>query len=554
MMSHIRTASHRRRGTLLFLVAVLAALIIGGGSAPATAATPGVSTATLTIAQGKTLTIDFDAQGAAHAKDWVAVYSSGVIQSTCPSPATYWAYTSSGTQGAGSTAKDTGSVSFDTSSWMPGAYSVYLCQNDGYVTTGAPITVTVTPAPDPSQTPDPDLIWPSLPGGFVSDTLRVPAIPLQGRVAQRLAGLWNGSAPTSYEKLGGDDWLTVDAHGVISGTAPATAPTHAAEITVSATNGIRTSQILVEVPVAVEPTVRAVTWNAWGGGSHVTDALGKNLAALATRGAGILGFQDGGADMAEKIATALGWNVRTSGDLGIVSSYPFAGTETADAAPARPAFGTTVDVYGHGLRVWDAHLDEDSSTGAPVSQIAELVRADVAPADETPVIVLAGLRTEADVAALVKAGLTDAYRAANPAGGATWPVFPSAAASATRIDVVLESGGALHAVDADQLRVGWPSATDPASNSWASDHAAVTSSFTLTDPAVTPSPSPGATTPAATPGTSPMPSTSAGPATGELPRTGADPVPLLVVAGILLALGAGIAGTVYRRNRGRAEG
>ncbi|SDL37730.1 endonuclease/exonuclease/phosphatase family protein [Microbacterium azadirachtae] len=546
------TTSWRRRGILALaalLTVLTAGLVVG---TPAVAAVPGVSTATPSIAQGKTLTIDFDAQGAAHAKDWVGVYASGLIQARCPSPATYWGYTSSGTQSAGSTAKNAGSVTFDTSSWMPGAYSVYFCQNDGYTTTGVPITVTVTPAPDPTPPPDPDLIWPSLPGGFVSDTLRLPAVPLQSPVTQRLGGLWNGSAPTSYAKVGGDDWLTVDANGVVSGTTPGAVPDNAGEITVSATSGIRTAQILVEVPVAQAPPVRAVSWNAWGDGAHVTDAVGKNLAALATRGAGILGFQDGGADMAKSIAAALGWNVETSGNLGVVSRYPFAATAKADAAPTAPAFGATVDVYGHALRVWDAYIAAGS--GAPVAPIADLVRPDVQQADRVPVVVLAGLGVEGDVSALTGTGLTDAYRAANPSGGATWPVFPSASATATRIDVVLEAGAALHAVDADQLRVGWPSATDPAGNSWASDHAAVTAVFTLADAAVTPSPTPSASTPPATPGQSAAPTPGAGTGTGELPWTGADPLPILLVAGILLALGAGAVVAVRLRNRRRTEG
>ena len=329
--------------------------------------------------------------------------------------------------------------------------------------------------------------WSTLPAGFVTDTLHLPASGLSASVDQPLLGLWNGVAPTSFTKVDGDDWLSVSSTGVVTGTAPASEPDWAGEITVSATNGAVTSQILVEAPVAKAPEVETASWNAWADGASVTDAVGKNLRAVASRGLGVIGFQDGGSAMAQQVGAALGWHVYTSGDLGIVSSYPFTSAPRVGATSAAPAIAATVAVNGKNVRVWDASLDEsatDAAARAAQAQgIADAVQPDVFASAATPVLLLGDLGSP-DLAATVGAtGLGDSYREANPdaaaAPGATWPVFPASAATATRVDYVLEGGTGLALVDSDLLSAGFPSGTSPAGNSWASDHAAVVSTFTV---------------------------------------------------------------------------
>jgi uncharacterized repeat protein (TIGR02543 family) len=331
--------------------------------------------------------------------------------------------------------------------------------------------------------------WPTLPGGFVTDTVHLPASGLSGAVDQQLLGLWNGTAPTSFTKVSGDDWLSVSAQGVVTGTAPSSEPDYAGEITVSATNGTVTSQILVEAPVAKAPEVQAASWNAWADGSSVTDAVGKNLQAIASRGIGVIGFQDGGSAMAQQVGAALGWHVYTSGDLGLVSTYPFTSSPRVGAVATAPALAATVDIDGQNTRVWDAYLDEtaaDTTARATRAQgIADAVQKDVFTSPTTPVILLGDLGSPDLGGTLVATGLGDTYREANPGAdatsGATWPVFPASAATATRVDYVLQAGTALHLVDSDELSAGFPSATAPASNSWASDHAAVVTTFTVGD-------------------------------------------------------------------------
>ncbi|HEY0248040.1 MAG TPA: InlB B-repeat-containing protein [Gryllotalpicola sp.] len=338
--------------------------------------------------------------------------------------------------------------------------------------------------------------WSSLPGGFVTGTLHLSAAPLSGVVSQRLLGLWNGTAPTSFTKVSGDDWLSVSSDGVVSGTAPAAEPDWAGEITVSATNGSVTSQILVEVPVQTAPTVQTASWNAWADGSSVTDAVGKNLIAVASRGIGVIGFQDGGSAMAQQLGAALGWHVYASGDLGLVSAYPFTGAARIAASATVPAVAATVDVDGQDVRVWDAYLDESAKdTAARATQataIADAAQRELFTAAQTPVVLLGDLGS-ADLADTFTAtGLSDTYRRANPdadaAPGATWPVFPASAADATRVDYVLEAGTGLGLSDSDELSAGRPSGTAPAGNSWASDHAAVVTTFTVGDASSAPTP------------------------------------------------------------------
>ena len=338
--------------------------------------------------------------------------------------------------------------------------------------------------------------WPTLRSGFVTDTLHLPAVPLSGAVSQRLLGLWNGAAPTSFAKVSGDDWLSVSTGGVVSGTAPAEAPEWPAEITVSATNGSVTSQILVEVPVQSAPEMQTASWNAWEDGGNVSDAVGKNLIAVASRGVGVIGFQDGGAAMAEQLGAALGWHVFASGDLGVVSAYPFTGAQRVAASAAVPAVAATIDADGQHVRIWNAYLDEsapDAAARAHEAQaIADAATQDLFAASTTPVVLLGDLGSADLASTFTASGLSDTYRRANPdaatAPGTTWPVFPASAATATRIDYVFEAGTGLRLADSDELSAGRPSATTPAGNSWASDHSAVVTTFTVGDSAGAPTP------------------------------------------------------------------
>lgn len=377
--------------------------------------------------------------------------------------------------------------------------------------------------------------------GFVTDTFHAPQVRVNAPVSQPLAALWNGNAVTSYTKTGGDSWLSVDAHGVVSGTAPGTAPQHPGTITVQATDGTVTSSITVEVPVLAAgdaPQLATATWNLWDAGTHVDDAQLKDLTVIASNGLDVIGVQEDGGTVAHQLAQALGWyDYEGAGGLGIVSAYPISMSGVVAATSASPAIGVTVNVGGRNVRVWDAALDESaygpeqacatagttasaivaaeqaSTRYAQAKAIAGAIAPDVAAAGATPVLFLGDLAspssadwTAATAAshcgigavtwpvpdALTGAGLTDSFRAANPdpaaVPGNTWSpiVATNPATGATephdRIDYVDYAGADVHVLGSNTLVAGWPSATNVNANAWTSDHTAVVTTLTLGSP------------------------------------------------------------------------
>ncbi|MCX5401464.1 LamG-like jellyroll fold domain-containing protein [Streptomyces sp. NBC_00102] len=382
--------------------------------------------------------------------------------------------------------------------------------------------------------------------GFMSDTFRLPAAPVSTAVRQPLAGLWKagwtrpGGGGTVFRKVSGDSWLDVNADGVVTGTAPAEVPQDEGALTVEATDGTTTARILLQVPVTTAgaaPQLQSASWNAWDGGSHVTDAVAKNVAAIATQGITLTGFQDGGAAMAREVGAALGWDVYASGDLGIVSAYPIADADRVAPTGTAPAAAVTLDVAGTPVRVWNTHLDEadygpyracfDGATDlaaherttaryAQARAVAQEMAADLT--GDTPVLLLGDLASPSATDWTASAGgahcdagtvdwpvpdvfaglgLTDSYRVANPDPdsdpGNTWSPVTSGNANGKdepqdRIDYVWYQGDGLHVDEAHALTVGWPSEDDVADNSWASDHAAAVTTFTLGDGGTAPPP------------------------------------------------------------------
>lgn len=380
--------------------------------------------------------------------------------------------------------------------------------------------------------------------GFVSDTFRAPEVRAGGAFSQPVAGLWNGGAP-AYTKVAGDDWLTVDARGVVSGTAPAQAGADPATITVQATDGTTTSQLTLEVPVIGakdSPQLATATWNLWGAGGHVNDADFKDLAVIAANGLDVIGLQEDDGTVADRLAKALGWYSASGDGVSLLSAYPLqsAGV-TARAATELPAVSATADVLGRDVRVWSVGLDDagygpeavcragstDAATivaaeeatnrYAEAQAVATAVSPDVAKAAATPVIMLSDLEspssadwTAATAAAhcgagavgwpvpalLTAAGLTDSFRSANPdpatAPGSTWSpivtVDPTTggAEPQDRIDYVHFAGKSLTVLGSNTLVAGWPSPKNIPGNAWTSDHRAVVTTFSVGEPKAAP--------------------------------------------------------------------
>lgn len=345
-------------------------------------------------------------------------------------------------------------------------------------------------------------------GQFVTDDYTIPAVPAGSPVRQVVSGLWNGATPSSYTKISGDGWLSVSPDGVVSGRAPARAPSQPGLISV--TNG-SDSALTIEVPVLAKtarPQITAASWNLWANGSHAHNALAKELAAITMAGLDVIGLQESNGTGATAIADGLGWYCyQSGGDLGIVSAYPI--TEVTAPTAATPAAGATLNVHGRPVRVWVVHLDEAdygparAATGATdlvahekttvrYAQAVATARAmasDIANAKYIPVILLGDLASPSSEDGTVdwpvpdvfaQAGLIDSLRAVDPKPvdnpAYTYDLLDPGGATA-RIDYV-EFAGPLQPIAAERLYTGWPQPSS-VDDQWISNHAAAVTLFQL---------------------------------------------------------------------------
>ncbi|MFF1955346.1 endonuclease/exonuclease/phosphatase family protein, partial [Kitasatospora herbaricolor] len=363
------------------------------------------------------------------------------------------------------------------------------------------------------------------------DALTATAVAPGGAVTVKLGKLWsrpagNPAGTATFRRISGDSWLSVAADGTVTGTAPTTAPAHPAMVTVGvkdSAGATDTVTVLVPVRPAAGPLqLKTAAWNLWDAGTHVTDALEKQLRVILTQGLDVLALQETAGTAAQALADALGWYAYQSpGSVGILSRYPL--TAGTAATTALPAAGVTLQLPGgRTARFWAAHLSEagygpyavqDGQSAAQVEAaenasvrlqqakaLATAVKADIATG--VPVVLAAGLASPSHLdwtaatgrplnwpvtVALQAAGLTDSFRSAHPdpvaLPGNTWSptrkVRGNKPEPQDRIDQV-QFAGPVTLVEAHTLATGWPQA-DPATaaNEWPSDTAAAVATFTL---------------------------------------------------------------------------
>jgi hypothetical protein len=392
---------------------------------------------------------------------------------------------------------------------------------------------------------------------FVVDHFLTPAVPAGGAFSQSVKRLWFGDNVTGFTKVDGDGWLSVDGNGRVTGTAPAAASSsEIATITVRGTDGDATSDLTLLVPLLADgqlPTLEVASWNLGDAGSGASySAEQKQLRAIVANDLQVVGLQETAGKAATSLARDLGWySYQSAGDLGIVSAYPI--SDVTEPTATTPAAGVTLDVDGHRVRVWTAHLDEAgdgpaaacAGSGASqvvaaerastryaqataiAQQIAPDLAASAAATSPTPVLLLGDLAspsgadwTEATKArhcglgavswpvpdVFRSAGLTDSYRTAFPdpaaAPGTTLtPLAPATGtASQDRVDYV-SYAGPLQVMGAESLFTGATDADGETTTQWPSDHAAAVTLFALTARTATPDgpvPAPGTRAPAET--------------------------------------------------------
>ena len=125
-------------GVVVLVSAVLLALMTRVPS-PASADDPvTLSTATPSLAVGQPLTFSYAAPtDQVYATNWIGLFQG----KGCVSPSTHWLYTANGSSSTPSTAVASGTVTFDTTGWAAGSYSVCFLADDGYAVIGGPLTV-----------------------------------------------------------------------------------------------------------------------------------------------------------------------------------------------------------------------------------------------------------------------------------------------------------------------------------------------------------------------------------------------------------------------------
>ncbi|MDX3234553.1 hypothetical protein PV392_02380 [Streptomyces sp. ME03-5709C] len=446
-------------------------------------------------------------------KNWIGVYDGDRVPGNGASLA--WEYTPAAS----------GDITLDTSGLSGGPYTAYLLAKDGYGVLARTAPFSFVPRP---VIPRPHA---------VVDAVTTAAQTAGTAFSLALGGLWirpegNAEGGATFERAGGDSWLTVAADGTVSGKAPAVAPRTPGRLVVSVTDSaVGGDTVTVQVPVRASKdrlTLKVATLNLWDAGVHVDSALEKHMRLVLTQGLDVVALQECGDDGARRLAAALGWHAHQAGGLGIVSRHPL--TDTVDPTAALPAAAATLRLPGdRAVRLWAAQLDEAAygpyavlagRTAAQVEAaergtaryrqaqaLVAAMRRDIA--SRGPVVLAAGLASPSHrdwtnrtssahggagrlrwpvTEVLEDAGLTDAFRAvhSNPVKrpGTTWsPVRPrhesGGAEPQDRIDQV-QYAGPLKVVEAHTLVTGWPRPVPAtAGNGWPSDHAAAVVTFSL---------------------------------------------------------------------------
>ncbi|MDH2391565.1 endonuclease/exonuclease/phosphatase family protein [Streptomyces sp. HNM0663] len=497
---------------LLALAMALAAALLFVRPAQAAAPTGTLSIASATVAADSPVSFSYTTTSS-NAKNWVGLYSdpgNGPVNQTYVASSAKWIYTP-GTSGT---------ASLPTTGLAAGNYILYYLYNDGYTWLAQPVPFRIV---DPAAGPS----W--LSTAFPLRNGKVSAL-----YSATVAGLVRGSTTgLTFSKTSGPAWASVSPSGVLSGT-----PTAAGTVTVGvrATNSAGNSAdatvtIRVQSGVLV-PQLRALTWNLWHGGTQVVGGLDKELRFLLDQDIDVVGIQENGGTAAQQIASALGWSFYQNTDQAVISRYPITATTPTVAGSAVAA---TIDLGSRSLRLWSAHLgyhpygpydacfgrmnvqqlmDREAQSGrtGQINSIISAMNSDLSASASTPVLLVGDFNSASHLdwtsaksrcgygavpwptsVSVENAGLIDSYRQANPNPatdpGMTWsPLYKTFTGGygydshigepepQDRIDFI-HYKGPLTVLSSQTLWTGSPSQTNPSSNLWTSDHAAVLTVF-----------------------------------------------------------------------------
>lgn len=286
-------------------------------------------------------------------------------------------------------------------------------------------------------------------------------------------------------------------------------------------------------------TVRVMSFNLWHGGTSVDDGPAKQAAFVEDSGADLVGVQESEGTAARDIARKLGWHFvqsKDGGSTGIVSRFPIIETYRLSAGLA---VGARVRIApGREAVIWSAHLnyepygpydacfggmtekrllqrERDARRPQQIKRVLRAMKDQLAVSATTPVFLTGDFNAPSHLdwvprtagrhcgyrnvawptsKAVQAAGLTDSFRVAHPDPranpGITWsPIFPTFTGGygydehagepepQDRIDYV-HFAGRLSVERSRRLVEGDPAPyPNHEDNAWASDHAAMMSTF-----------------------------------------------------------------------------
>ena len=470
--------------------------------------------------EGMTFTWSRPAGAAVAVRDWIGVYKPADTPGGVGS--TFWFYLD-GSQTPPASPLASGTYHLAASPLATGNWVARFFRDDGYSEVWPSVAFTVTNPPADYTTP-PAVVVPAW-------RLRhaIAGTPYTAKVGAVFFD-WDVGDILTIEKIDGPGWVSIAANGGLSGT-PGVDDTGEAVVTVRATDraGNRaTGQVRLPVFLPGQERVerlRVMTFNVWVGAGTVADGLRKGLHAVMISGADIVGLQENGA-AAGTWAAALGWFSVQTGDVAVLSRYPFAGssgggeaTVRLAASPAQDAVLRSLHLTAYPYGPYDACLDgasvpvllsRESSSGRLGEVQGELtaLKTKLAEADTTPVFLVGDFNCPSHLdwtqaaapmhcgyivdwpvtKKVEEAGFADVYRALhpNPAThrGDTWsPVFTRNGAKPEpqdRIDMIHHKGAKLVPVEARVFTLA-VERTDSnyQANTWPSDHAAVVADYFL---------------------------------------------------------------------------
>ncbi|MBB5874158.1 endonuclease/exonuclease/phosphatase family metal-dependent hydrolase [Allocatelliglobosispora scoriae] len=447
-----------------------------------------------------------------NAKNWVGLYSdpgNGPVNEQYVGPSTKWVYT----------AAASGTGSLPSAGLTAGRYILYFLRDDGYAWAAPPVTVQLVATTQPR---------------FVSTAFDLRNAKVGTAYSATVGGLVVGNTTgLTFRKTSGPAWVAVAANGTVSGTPTATgiAPVGIRATNASGLTADTVARVEVQASVLV-PTLKVLSWNLWHGGTQVGGYREKQLRFLLEQDVDAVGIQENEGSAAQQLAQALGWSYHQNSDIAVLSRYPITATGPVVAGSAIAA---TINLGSRSVKLWSAHLgytpygpydacfgrmstsqllnrEAQSGRTQQITSIITAMQADLTASSSVPVLLVGDFNAPSHLdwtggnsrcgygavawptsTAPQNAGLTDSFRQANPnpatAPGNTWsPVFKTYTGGygydshagepepQDRIDFIHYRGPL--AVQASQTVVeGTPSQTNPGSNAWTSDHAAVLTTF-----------------------------------------------------------------------------